>query len=112
MNVQDLVNAQTLSQLLQSGKVVLLDFHAPWCGPCKTAMPAILKLAQELPEVEFVKINIDDADATISQSFDVRSLPLFVLVNNAQQVKRWEGYAGQATIADIRNSIMTVQFTK
>jgi thioredoxin 1 len=106
MNVQDIVNAQTLNQLLQTGKPVVLDFHAHWCGPCKLAMPKLALMAQELPDVTFVKINVEDADQAIMDSFAVNSLPLFVVVVGAKQIKRWEGYEGPRTMEAIKKSLV------
>jgi thioredoxin 1 len=65
-------------EVLQAGKPVVVDFWAPWCGPCKAIEPALDELAQTTGNVEFVKLDIDENPRTAT-TYGVLSLPTVML---------------------------------
>jgi thioredoxin len=90
------------NDLVASGKPMLLDFYADWCGPCQTLLPTVEKLADEFKEdVAIVKINVDE-QRDIASKFQVRSIPtLFFMVGN--KVK--DSHKGMASEVTLRKKI-------
>jgi thioredoxin len=64
--------------VLHAGKPVVVDFWAPWCGPCHAVTPVLEQLAGETEKVDFVKVDIDDNPVTASR-YDVLSIPTVIL---------------------------------
>ena len=68
-------------EVIESDKPVLLDFWAPWCGPCRQVVPIVEEIAKEHPEIKVGKVNVDEQQELAAQ-FKVMSIPaLFVLKN-------------------------------
>ena len=85
-------------EVMQSEKPVLLDFWAPWCGPCRIIGPIIDELAVELKDVRVGKVNVDDAPE-LAASFGAMSIPLLVVMKDGKAV-------GQALGAQPKEAIL------
>ncbi|XP_050271468.1 thioredoxin H2 [Quercus robur] len=73
-----------------SSQLMVIDFAASWCGPCKFMEPAIHAMASKFTEVEFAKIDVDELP-DVAQEFQVQAMPTFVLVKNGKEVDRVVG---------------------
>jgi len=78
-------DAQFKSEVTDSKGKVLVDFWAPWCGPCQMLGPILDDLSKELADVKIVKVNVDENPETPG-SFGVRGIPTMVLFNDGQAV--------------------------
>ena len=72
-------------EVMKSEKPVLIDFWAPWCGPCRMVVPIIDEIADEHPEYKVVKINVDE-EVELASKFRVASIPTLVAMKNGQVV--------------------------
>jgi thioredoxin 1 len=70
--------------------VTLKDFYADWCGPCKTQDPILEELAEDFPDVEFEKVDVDD-EQDVANEYQVRSLPTLIVENEGGVVERFVG---------------------
>lgn len=71
------------AEVLKSDKVVLLDFFAQWCGPCKMIAPTLEEIAAENEHIKVCKIDVDEAP-DLARQFKVTSIPLLVVMKNGQ----------------------------
>jgi thioredoxin 1 len=84
MPAVDEVSDETFEQVvLRAGGKVVVDFWAPWCGPCRAVAPVLEQLAGEREDVRFVKLDIDENPVTASR-YDVLSIPTVILFDGGQ----------------------------
>lgn len=70
--------------------LVVIDFFAKWCGPCKMISPKIEELAKEYPDVVFLKVDVDECEE-IASEYDISSMPTFVFVKNGSKLDTFSG---------------------
>jgi thioredoxin 1 len=82
-SVRDVTDAGFEQDVLEAGRPVVVDFWAPWCGPCKAVHPILEQLAGETDAIEFVKLDIDENPINASR-YGVLSIPTVILFAGGQ----------------------------
>ena len=77
-------------EVMGSEKTVLLDFWAPWCGPCRRVVPLVEQIAKERPDIKVGKVNVD-LESELASQFGVMSIPTLVVMKNGQIVNQSMG---------------------
>lgn len=83
MGITHVTSDNFKQEVLEAKEAVLLDFWAPWCGPCRMLSPIIDELASELPGAKVCKVNIDE-QPELAQSFRVMSIPALVAMKDGK----------------------------
>lgn len=85
------VNKNNFDQeVMNSDKPVLIDFWAPWCGPCRMVVPIVEEIANERPDIKVAKVNVDE-ERDLALKFKVLSIPTLVVVKNGEVTNRATG---------------------
>ena len=85
MSVLTITEETFEAEVIKSDKVVLLDFWAPWCGPCNIASPIIEEIGAEYADIKVGKINVDE-QPWLAAKFDITAIPTFAIIKEGRIV--------------------------
>ena len=88
------------AEVISSDKPVLLDFWAPWCGPCRAVVPIIDEIARERDDIKVVKINVDE-EQELAREYRVMSIPTLMVMRDGKVVKKSSGARPKAKILEM-----------
>ncbi|MEX0993827.1 MAG: thioredoxin [Solirubrobacterales bacterium] len=95
--VADVTDDNFTAEVLESETPVLVDFWAPWCGPCRVVSPILKEINDEREDMRVVKMNVDDNQQTAVQ-YEILSIPTMILFRNGQVAKKLIGAQPKARI--------------
>ena len=105
--VTEIENNQFDQQVLQQAKPVIVDFWAPWCGPCKAMAPAFATLAETYQDkMVFTKCNVDDHPA-VAERYGIKSIPTLMIFQGGEAINSITGMVSQSVLEDaIKNALL------
>ena len=87
-------------EVMNSDKKVLLDFWAPWCGPCRMVVPLVEEIARERPDIKVGKVNVDE-NPELASRFGIMSIPTLLVMENGQIVNKAMGARPKKAILEM-----------
>lgn len=97
-----ITNKNFKEEVLNSDKLVLIDFWASWCGPCRMVGPIIDEIAGERQDIKVCKVNVDD-EPELASEFHIMSIPTLVVMKEGQVLKQSMGAKPKSQILDLLN---------
>ncbi len=105
------VTAQNFRDTVEQGGIVLLDFWAPWCGPCRSFAPVFEKVAADNPDLTFGKVNTDE-ETELAGAFEIQSIPTLMVFRDRVLLYSQPGALGAAALEDIVRQVRAVDMEK
>ena len=84
------VNSSNFKQEISKGKVIV-DYWASWCGPCRMLAPVFEELSNEIKDIKFIKLDVDD-NSDVAESYGVMGIPTLILFKDGKEIKRIVGF--------------------
>jgi thioredoxin 1 len=98
------LNAENFNEEVQKAPIAILDFWAPWCGPCRSFAPIFEKVAQKHPDIVFGKVNTEEEQA-LAGHFQIRSIPTVMIVKEGIVVFNQAGMLPEDALEDIISQV-------
>ena len=93
------LNSENFEAAVSENEVIIIDFYANWCGPCRMLGEVLEEVSSTHPEVVIGKVNVDENRA-LAMKFQVRSIPQLYVYKNGQMVKNISGFVGADVILE------------
>lgn len=100
MSIINLTKDSYHNEVMETEKVVVIDFWATWCGPCKMMAPVVEEVAKDYPDVKVCKVNVDE-EPELSNAFKIVSIPTIVVIKNGEINDSVVGYRPKEDIEKI-----------
>lgn len=94
------INDKEFYEIIKSDSVTLVDFWAPWCGPCKMLGPILEELDKELLNINFTKINVDEHQEAAGE-YGIMSIPTILIVKNGEILEELSGFRPKDSLKEI-----------
>jgi thioredoxin 1 len=91
------LNSANFDQVVSTQNLMLVDFWAEWCGPCRLMHPVFNRLSKKYRHIKFARVNVDQAQ-DIAMRFGVQAIPTFIMFKNGQPIDRMTGAVGEPGI--------------
>ena len=85
--VHEVNDATFQKEVIESNQICIVDFWAPWCGPCKMIAPVFTQLSEKFTAIKFVKMNVDE-NQVVPSKFSIQSIPTFIVFKNGAEINR------------------------
>lgn len=100
MSIINLTKDSYHNEVMETEKVVVIDFWTTWCGPCKMMAPVVEEVAKDYPDVKVCKVNVDE-EPELSNAFKIVSIPTIVVIKNGEIIDSVVGYRPKEDIEKI-----------
>ena len=105
MSIINLTKDSYHNEVMETEKVVVIDFWATWCGPCKMMAPVVEEVAKDYPDAKVCKVNVDE-EPDLSNAFKIVSIPTIVVIKNCEII---DSVVGSRPKEDIEKIIKLVK---
>ena len=92
------INNNFKEEVLERNKITIVDFWAPWCGPCKMFGPIFESTSEKFQNIKFCKFNVDEENENISREFGVMSIPTTIIFKDGKEIKRNIGFLDEESL--------------
>ena len=99
------LTSATFDHEVSKNDLLLVDFWAEWCGPCKSMHPVFTRMAKKYKQIRFARINVDNSQ-DIALRYSVQSIPAFIMLRNGEIVNRMVGAVGEPGIHMICKKVL------
>ncbi|WP_020560325.1 thioredoxin [Thiofilum flexile] len=105
------VTADSFNDAITENDIVIVDFWAPWCGPCRSFAPTFEKVSEKHPDITFAKVNTED-EQELSEHFQIRSIPTLMIFREQVVLFAQPGALGESQLEEVISKVRELDMAK